>query len=78
MNTLTLLAALVTMIPLCARAVPTNVTEKELSYCKMNDTLVKVTITDVCKTTDDALVGIKNMCDETDLVSRTVTSYVVS
>ena len=78
MNTLTLLAALVTMIPLCAQAAPMNLTEKELSYCEINDTLVNVTITDVCKTTNDALVGIKNICDETNLVSRTVTSFIVS
>jgi len=50
-----------------------NMTKKELSYCVMNDTWVKVTITDVCKAIDDALVGFEMLCNETGLVRYVVT-----
>jgi len=50
-----------------------NTTEKELAYCEMNDTLVKVTITDVYKAAYDALVGFEILCNETGLVRYVVT-----
>ena len=68
MNALILLTGLVAMIPFCTQAAPMNMTEKGFSYCKMNDTLIRVTVTELYNTTSDALDALDKACNKTGLV----------